>query len=179
MKQRLHSAFPLSLILLCTAPLMTSVAFAEKPAWKEGTKHQKQQERYNPHAGKEKEHRRQIQSPSRHRGDSSAQTQGAFFGARHRTAIHDYYANQIRSGHCPPGLAKKNNGCLPPGQAKKWAIGQPLPRDVVFYDLPPAAALAIGPAPTGYRYVRVASDILMIAIGTGMVMDAIRDLGGR
>lgn len=21
--------------------------------------------------------------------------------------------------HCPPGLAKKNNGCLPPGQAKK------------------------------------------------------------
>jgi hypothetical protein len=25
---------------------------------------------------------------------------------------------------CPPGLAKKNNGCLPPGQAKKLAIGQ-------------------------------------------------------
>ena len=22
-------------------------------------------------------------------------------------------------GGCPPGLAKKNNGCLPPGQAKK------------------------------------------------------------
>jgi hypothetical protein len=26
---------------------------------------------------------------------------------------------------CPPGLAKKNNGCLPPGQAAKF-IGQPL-----------------------------------------------------
>jgi len=26
---------------------------------------------------------------------------------------------------CPPGLAKKNNGCLPPGQAKKL-LGQPL-----------------------------------------------------
>ena len=25
---------------------------------------------------------------------------------------------------CPPGLAKKNNGCLPPGQAKKLRIGQ-------------------------------------------------------
>lgn len=25
---------------------------------------------------------------------------------------------------CPPGLAKKNNGCLPPGQAKKLGIGQ-------------------------------------------------------
>jgi hypothetical protein len=25
---------------------------------------------------------------------------------------------------CPPGLAKKNNGCLAPGQAKKLRIGQ-------------------------------------------------------
>ena len=33
-------------------------------------------------------------------------------------------------GHvgCPPGLAKKNNGCLPPGQAKKlFAQGQRVP----------------------------------------------------
>jgi hypothetical protein len=22
--------------------------------------------------------------------------------------------------HCPPGLAKKDNGCMPPGQAKKY-----------------------------------------------------------
>ena len=27
---------------------------------------------------------------------------------------------------CPPGLDKKNNGCLPPGQAKKQLIGTPL-----------------------------------------------------
>lgn len=26
--------------------------------------------------------------------------------------------------NCPPGLAKKNNGCLPPGQAKKLGVGQ-------------------------------------------------------
>ena len=34
-------------------------------------------------------------------------------------------------GHsCPPGLAKKNNGCLPPGQAKKlYNIGQHWPRN--------------------------------------------------
>ena len=31
-------------------------------------------------------------------------------------------------GGCPPGLAKKNNGCLPPGQAKKiYGVGQRLP----------------------------------------------------
>ena len=27
-------------------------------------------------------------------------------------------------GGCPPGLLKKNNGCLPPGQAKKLNVGQ-------------------------------------------------------
>ena len=28
-------------------------------------------------------------------------------------------------GNCPPGLAKKQNGCLPPGQAKKlYNVGQ-------------------------------------------------------
>jgi hypothetical protein len=26
--------------------------------------------------------------------------------------------------NCPPGLAKKNNGCLPPGQARKLGRGQ-------------------------------------------------------
>ena len=31
-------------------------------------------------------------------------------------------------GGCPPGLAKKNNGCLPPGQAKKlYNVGQHWP----------------------------------------------------
>jgi hypothetical protein len=32
------------------------------------------------------------------------------------------------AGGCPPGLAKKNNGCLPPGQAKKlYNVGQRWP----------------------------------------------------
>ena len=28
------------------------------------------------------------------------------------------------AGGCPPGLAKKHNGCMPPGQAKKLSRGQ-------------------------------------------------------
>jgi hypothetical protein len=33
-------------------------------------------------------------------------------------------------GGCPPGLAKKHNGCMPPGQAKKlYRIGQRYPRN--------------------------------------------------
>ena len=38
------------------------------------------------------------------------------------------YGYAIGPGGCPPGLAKKNNGCLPPGQAKKlYSIGQRWP----------------------------------------------------
>ena len=95
-----------------------------------------------------------------------------------RSHIHSYYDQEFRSGHCPPGLAKKHNGCMPPGQAKKrWNVGQPLPANVVVYDLPPALVVKIGVPPPGYKYVRVATDILMIAVGTSMVVDAVRDLG--
>lgn len=99
------------------------------------------------------------------------------FEDRHRAVVRDYYTEQFRGGRCPPGLAKKRNGCLPPGQAKKWQVGRPLPRDVIYYEVPQPLVVQIGPPPSGYRYVRVASDILMIAIGTGMVIDAIQDLG--
>ncbi|WP_368744839.1 RcnB family protein [Desertibaculum subflavum] len=96
------------------------------------------------------------------------------FGGDDRVVVRDFYGS-MRG--CPPGLAKKNNGCMPPGQAKKWAVGHPLPRDVVFYDLPHELVIKLRPPPSGYRYVRVAADILMIAVGTGMVIDAIEDLG--
>ncbi|MGR9115780.1 MAG: hypothetical protein ACU85E_08435 [Gammaproteobacteria bacterium] len=175
--QRLNSALSLFIFALCLAPLTANDAFAEKPAWKESGKPHKQKEKFEHRSGKEKQYRRR-EEPTRQRRDVPPTETGGHFSVRHRDTIRDYYAEQFRSGRCPPGLAKKNNGCLPPGQAKRWSIGQPLPRDVIFYDLPPAIALAIGPAPAGYRYVRVASDILMIAVGTGMVMDAIQDLGG-
>ncbi len=60
---------------------------------------------------------------------------------------------------------------------RKWRIGQPLPRDVVIYEIPRALVVKIGVPPEGYRYVRVATDVLLIAAGTKMVVDAIRDLG--
>jgi len=35
---------------------------------------------------------------------------------------------------CPPGLAKKNNGCLPPGQARRtFAQGQRIPNGYDYY----------------------------------------------
>jgi len=99
-----------------------------------------------------------------------------YFSDQHRSAIHDYYAVQYRQGHCPPGLIKKSHRCVPPGSARAWTIGRPLPRSVIFYDLPPAVLTQLGPAPAHHRFVRVAQDILLIATGTGMVVDAIDNL---
>ena len=95
------------------------------------------------------------------------------FQDNHRTVVREYYVEQYRTGRCPPGLAKKNNGCMPPGHAKRWQIGQPLARNVVYYEVAPTLVTHFGPAPTGYRYVRVDSDILLIAIATGLVVDAL------
>ena len=100
------------------------------------------------------------------------------FERRQHDVVRSYYDNEhSRSGRCPPGLAKKHNGCMPPGQAKKWQMGQPLPRHVTYYQVPRQLVLEIGQPPSGYRYVRVSSDILLMAIGTRMIVDAIQDLG--
>jgi hypothetical protein len=57
-------------------------------------------------------------------------------------------------------------------------MGRPLPAGVVYYELPPTLVVQLGRPPAGYKYVRVAADILMVAVGTSMVVDAIQDLGG-
>lgn len=101
---------------------------------------------------------------------------GAYFQDRQRQAVLQYYGGQQAKGRCPPGLAKKNNGCMPPGQAKKWSRGQPLPASLIQYPVPWRVISQIGQPPTGYKYVRVANDLLLVALGTMVVVDAIEDL---
>lgn len=125
----------------------------------------------------EKSGKKSSNSSRRDSGRSDNVKAGKYFADQNRVAVREYYTEQFSRGFCPPGLAKKRNGCMPPGQAKKWSIGRPLPREVIFYDLPGPLLGQLDRAPTGHRYVRVATDILLIAIGTGMVIDAIEDLG--
>lgn len=97
---------------------------------------------------------------------------GAVFTDQHREAVQQYYGQQVqRAGRCPPGLARKNNGCLPPGQARKFRVGQPLPPDVVWYAVPPAVAVRLPVVPPGYRYARVGADIVLLGPGAGVVID--------
>ncbi len=109
------------------------------------------------------------------RGEAAGASIDIRISASDRDTIQAYYGDVFRSGKCPPGLAKKNNGCMPPGQAKKWAAGQRLPADVIYHALPPDLSVRLN-IPVGSRYVRIGADILLIAAGTGMVLDAIEDL---
>ncbi|HUH59990.1 MAG TPA: RcnB family protein [Candidimonas sp.] len=151
-----------------------SPAIAEKPDHaggngKKGNGHAQNTQRGQPSKSYQKA------PTTKHRQDSGVSI-NINFDTRQRAYLHDYYRGEFTRGNCPPGLAKKNNGCMPPGQAKKWRKGYPLDRDVVYYDLPSSVLIELGQPPRGYKYVRVAADILMIAIGSGMVIDAVADL---
>jgi len=99
------------------------------------------------------------------------------FTTAQRDAARGWSVEKFGRGNCPPGLAKKNNGCLPPGQAKKrYTVGQPLPHGVVYGPVPPDLATRIGPPPSGYLYVSLDGDLLKLAVGTLLVVDAIDGL---
>lgn len=94
-----------------------------------------------------------------------------------REAAREYFVERHGHGNCPPGLAKKHNGCLPPGQAKKrYSVGHPLPPEVVFVTPPVELTAKLRPCPPGYRYVVVDGDLVKLAVGTKLVVDAIEGL---
>ena len=97
------------------------------------------------------------------------------FTDRDRESVRTYWVDTYGRDNCPPGLAKKGNGCLPPGQAKKrYVVGRTLPASVVIEPLPPALVTRLGPAPAGYQYAVVDGDVVKLAVGTRLVVDAIR-----
>ncbi|MDP2399540.1 MAG: hypothetical protein Q8M53_14420 [Burkholderiales bacterium] len=163
-------------VLLAAGNLATLPAQAEKPSWAGGGKNQESRDERGGGKNRDRDDRGGGKQRDRDHAERPS-SGGSHFGQRQQVVVRDYYTQEFRSGHCPPGLAKKNNGCMPPGQAKKWHKGRPLPRDVVYYDLPPRLVVQLGSPPAGHKYVRVATDILLIAVGTSMVIDAVTDLG--
>ena len=168
MKRRRRSTFmaagALAMIILLGvgAPLQ-----AEKPEWAGGA-----------HLGEKEKKKGKAGAPGWQKQEpGSSSSVQLHFTARHREQVQLYYQKRYQAGHCPPGLAKKKTGCLPPGQVRKWRLGGVLPPEVIIYDLPEGLVVQLDRPPVGYRYVRVAADILLIAIGSRMVVDAIYDLG--
>lgn len=110
------------------------------------------------------------------RGDNAAGEHRDRFEDRQRVVVHDYFTNQSRAGKCPPGLAKKGNGCNPPGKVKQWQVGQPLPSNAMWYELESDLARQLGQPPVGYRYAGVDNNILLLELGTQVVVDVIQAL---
>lgn len=89
---------------------------------------------------------------------------------------HSHVITEVKSGFCPPGLAKKNPPCIPPGQAKKSGavthdhlrIGDVIDRDDwVLIRNPRDYGLYDGP------YVRYGDHVYRINSDTGRILSVI------
>jgi Ni/Co efflux regulator RcnB len=167
--------------------LLTAISLAASPVFAQGQAHGHGRDKGDKHAEKaerkaEKQERKAERKAMKEERKAHAKAAkredirvGTYFNDSHRTVVRTYYADHYHSGKaCPPGLAKKNNGCMPPGQAKKYVVGQPL--RVSYYTVPQPVLVTLPPAPVGYRYVTVNGDILLIAITTKIVVDALTGL---
>ena len=102
---------------------------------------------------------------------------GTYFNDQQRTLVREYYVQNYSNGKkCPPGLAKKNNGCMPPGQARNWVVGEPVPRGVTVYAVPQPVIVQLPPAPYGYRYARIGGDIVLVQQQNNLIVDIIQGL---
>ena len=157
---------------LCALPVLAKDK--EDKGWE---KEQKRAEKAERKADKEdrkadKEDRKAEKEAHKGRHRDPDVHAGRYFDDRHREHARRYYHDHyVSAGKCPPGLAKKNNGCMPPGQARKWAVGQQVPRDVVVYEVPRPILVQLPPAPVGYRYERLGGDIVLVRVNGRIVVD--------
>jgi len=190
---RYHASRYLALALACL--LEVGTAAADKPSWIDGdtpdargrgdTGHGHDSRGGQDGDGDQARHVDNYRSQEREREGRDDDDQKSMrhddrrarFDSRQHSVVQVYYVEEFRTGRCPPGLEKKHNGCMPPGQARQWRVGHRLPPATVYYELPLRLARQLGEMPADYRYVRVATDILLIAVGSGLVVDAIQDLG--
>lgn len=150
--------------------IMAGSALADKPYWAEGhQKHSKYDDRYDKKQYK-KDQKKYRKNKRKH--DAAHYR----FSKHDRQAIYSYFAEQHSHRNCPPGLAKKSNGCQPPGQYKKWQKGQALGKHTRYYELPSELRYHMSRPRDGYRYVRVDNDVLLVDIVTNVVIDAIENI---
>ena len=169
-----------TLAIACALP--AAYSFAQGNSGGDGhgrDKHEQKMEKAEAKAEKhaeKAERKADKQAAKRHREDIK---HGAYFDDQQRTYVRQYYTQQYADARrCPPGLAKKHNGCMPPGQVRNWAVGQPIPRGVTVYSVPQPIIVHLPPAPYGYRYSRIGGDIVLVQIQGNLIVDIIQALLG-
>ena len=169
-----------SLLVLLLAAVIGAAPALAQPPWAGGGKGNGGGDDKHENKGNGKSKSKGGDDAGKGKHSSGKPVQGAYFDDHSRGTVQTYYASAGQGGQgCPPGLAKKNNGCMPPGQAKKWHVGQPLPATVVTYPVPHQIIIGLPPVPSGHKYVQVAGDILLVAVGSMMVVDGINGLTRR
>lgn len=159
------------MVAIVTLLIASTSAYAEKPEKGNG----------NGNSGKNKSEQQDRGNKSdkgnKSQNDGNLNTAISFsFGSSETRLVRDYYGKQAAQGKCPPGLAKKGNGCQPPGQAKQWSKGRALGSDVRYYDIPNELRIRLPVPPLNHKYVQLGTDVLLIAVGTAIVVDAIVDI---
>lgn len=87
-----------------------------------------------------------------------------------RDIVREYY-----SPDCPPGLEKKNNGCLPPGETKyRFQIGSKLPAGHGGGEAPSDLYRRLPLLPEGFEYRFLDGSLAIVERSTLIVLDAIR-----
>jgi len=148
---------------------LPSPAQAEKPA------HAGKGNGHNKHKGGNsgKAHKNKGQAPQAASQSSGDNNIDIVFDSGAKQAVRSHYGSSYAGKSCPPGLAKKNNGCLPPGQAKKYNRGDVVPESVTLCRIPGALEVKLKPLPAGYVYRYVDGEVLVVAEAARKVIDAV------
>jgi hypothetical protein len=96
----------------------------------------------------------------------------AVFTSLDRQIIRDYYRN---SG-LPPGLARRDS--LPPGLQRQLVRNGRLPPGLEKRALPPDLRARLPSRDRRYDMVQVGTDVLLILIATGVILDIIENAAG-
>ena len=170
-----HQKNSLHIVTLAIASLLIAgPVFAKKDGddYDKGDKHSEKQER----KAEKRAEKADKKAEKQQREDIK---QGAYFNDQQRTLVREYYTTTYSNNkRCPPGLAKKNNGCMPPGQVQGLVVGQPVPKNVVVYQVAPPVIRKLPPAPAGYRYERIGGDIVLVRQDNNIIVDVITVLLG-
>ena len=180
----LQAGQSIRILTLALASLFAaSPSFADKDdhGGKHGNKHAEKAEKRADKAREKAEKREdkddeKSEKHARKHRDRDDVRVGQYFNDSQRQAARTYYVQQYGDGRrCPPGLAKRNNGCMPPGQVT-YVVGQPLPRNVPVYQVPQPVIVQLPVAPPGYRYVRIGNDLVLVSPQSQVVVDVITGL---
>ena len=153
------------ILTLCAVAGFSTVASAEKDKSGSGYSHHNNKGNSGHNGKNNKKHLEENKT----RGNSSV----IIINDNDRQSIQRYVKTNYRP-HCPPGLAKKNNGCLPPGQASRYKIGQKLPSDIPYVVVPYAISRHWKLPQSGYQYVGVDNDVLLMSKSDRTIVDAVR-----